>query len=302
MLLTGLFMAVEVAGGLVSGSLALIADAGHMLTDCAALALAWGAFRMARRPNDPKRSYGYHRMQVLAAFINAVALIGIVGWIAVEAGQRFFEPVSVEGQLMLAVATGGLLVNVIAFAILHGGARENLNIQGAALHVIGDLLGSVAAIVAAIVILTTGWTPIDPLLSLLVAALVLRSAWVLLRKAAHILLEGAPDWLDVEALKQEVTAAVPAVLDVHHVHAWMLTSERPLLTLHAAVADGADISATLQAIQRVLSERYNVEHVTVQIEPADYCAEDDAPGHDAPHHDHRHDHDHDHGPAHAAHG
>jgi cobalt-zinc-cadmium efflux system protein len=278
MVLTGGFMAIEVAGGLISGSLALLADAGHMLTDCAALALAWGAFRVARRPHDLMRSYGYHRMQVLAAFVNAVALIAIVGWIAFEAVSRFFVPVEIEGGLMLAVAVGGLFANIAGFAILHrGGEQENLNIRGATLHVLSDLLGSVAAIVAATVILTVGWTPIDPLLSLAVAALVLRSAWGLLRRAGHILLEGAPEWLDVEALKEEVTEAVPAVKDIHHVHAWMLTSERPLMTLHASVAPDADITATLRAIQHVLAESYNVEHVTVQLEPADYCTDEPAP-------------------------
>jgi cobalt-zinc-cadmium efflux system protein len=170
---------------------------------------------------------------VLAAFVNGLALVAVVGWIAIEAVRRLFEPVEILGGLMLAIAALGLLLNLAAFAILRRGDRENLNAQGAVLHVTADLLGSIAATVAALVILWTGWAPIDPLLSLLVAALILRSAWRLLRKSAHILLEGAPDWLDDAELRQAVTTALPTIRDVHHVHAWMLTNERPLITLHA---------------------------------------------------------------------
>ena len=273
MLLTGGFMLTEAVGGVIAGSLALLADAGHMVTDAASLALAWAAFRIGRRPADPRRFYGYHRFQVLAAFINGIALAAIVIWIAVEAVRRLFEPVEVLGGLMLAIAALGLLVNVAAFLILHGGERENLNLRGAALHVLGDLLGSVAAIVAALVILWTGWTPIDPLLSVLVALLILRSAWFVVRKSGHILLEGTPDWLDVDELRGELTAAVPEVEDVHHVHAWMLTTERPLMTLHAQVREGADPTRVLLAITRLLKERYGVGHATVQVEPAG-CVDD----------------------------
>lgn len=272
MLLTGGFMVAEVAGGLVSGSLALIADAGHMLTDTAALALAWAAFRVGRWPRDARRTYGYHRFQVLAAFVNGVTLIAIVGWIAIEAIRRLFDPIEILGGLMLTIAGLGLLVNIGAFALLHGGDRRNLNVQGAALHVLGDLLGSVAAIVAALVILWTGWTPIDPLLSLLVALLILRSAWFLVKKSAHILLEGAPDWLDVAELRATLTATVPEVAAIHHVHAWLLTAEQPLITLHAEVAPGADHPQVLAAIQRALEERFGVTHATVQIESAG-CAD-----------------------------
>jgi cobalt-zinc-cadmium efflux system protein len=268
MLLTGGFMAVEVAGGIAAGSLALLADAGHMLTDCAALALAWMAFRIGRRPQDARRSYGYHRFQVLAAFVNGIALIAIVGWIVIEAVRRLLAPVEVLGGLMLVIAVLGLVVNLAAFWILHGGERENLNIQGAALHVLGDLLGSVAAIVAALVILWTGWTPIDPLLSLLVALLILRSAWLLVRKSGHILLEGTPDWLDVEQLSAELAAAVPEVESIHHVHCWMLTQERPLLTMHARLRAGADQYEVLLAIRQVLERDYGIGHATIQLERA----------------------------------
>ena len=273
MLVTGGFMAVEVAGGLISGSLALLADAGHMLTDTASLGLAWVAFKLGRKPADTARSYGYQRFQVLAAFVNGATLIAIVGWIAVEAVGRLLTPQPVMGGTMMAVAVLGLIVNLVAFRLLHGGDQRNLNLRGAALHVLGDLLGSLAAIAAAVVILTTGWTPIDPLLSLLVAGLILRSAWMLVRQSGHILLEGTPSHLDIEEIKRELPAAVPAVSDVHHVHAWSLTAERPLVTLHANVRAGADHSRVLQAIKTHLSERFAVEHSTVQLEPGP-CADD----------------------------
>jgi cobalt-zinc-cadmium efflux system protein len=272
MLLTGGFMLAEVVGGIVAGSLALIADAGHMLTDAASLALAWAAFQVGRWPQDARRTYGYHRFQVLAAFVNGLTLVAIVGWIAIEALRRLFAPVEVLGGLMLAVALLGLLVNLAAFEILRRGDRDNLNVRGAALHVLGDLLGSAAAIVGALVILRTGWTPIDPLLSLLVALLILRSAWGLLRRSAHILLEGAPDWLDVAELRTAVIATLPAIRDIHHVHVWMLTTERPLITLHAEVAPGADHEQALSAIQGVLHDRFGIGHATIQIETA-ACAD-----------------------------
>jgi len=274
LVLTAGFMVAEVAGGIAAGSLALLADAGHMLTDAASLTLAFAAFRIGRRPHDTRRSYGYHRFQVLAAFVNGAALIAVVGWIAIEAARRLLAPAPVEGGLMLLIAALGLLVNIVAFAILHGGDRDNLNVRGAALHVLGDLLGSAAAIVAGAVIFWTGWTPIDPLLSVLVALLILRSAWLLVQKSAHILLEGTPDWLDVEALKADLVAAVPAVQDVHHVHAWMLTSERPLLTMHARVQEGADRDQVLLSIRGFLEREHGIGHATIQIEPAG-CADED---------------------------
>lgn len=277
MIVTGVFMVVEVAGGIISGSLALLADAGHMLTDTAALWLAWFAFRVSRRPHDMMRSYGYHRFQVLAAFINAVGLVAIVVWIVVEAVNRLANPVAIHGDTMIAVAAAGLVVNIVAFAILHSGGKENLNVRGAAIHVLGDLLSSVAAIAAAIVIVQTGWLPIDPLLSLFVALVILRSAWRLLRKSAHILLEGAPDWFDVAEMRRKLTAAVPEVADIHHVHAWSLTAERPLLTLHAMVTDGADHGRVLDRIKEFLQHEYDVDHSTVQIESG-ACPDDHAGG------------------------
>lgn len=265
MLLTGGFMAAEVVGGIVSGSLALLADAGHMLTDFASLALAWFAFRMARRPADPQRSYGYHRFQVVAAYTNGISLFAIVLWIVVEAVGRLFDPVPVLGTPMLVVAALGLLVNVVAFWILHRGGGGNINVRGAAVHVLGDLLGSVGAIAAALVILWTGWTPIDPILSVAVALLILRSAWAVTKESGHILLEGSPSGIDAARVGAALRE-VMGVLDVHHVHAWSLTTERPLLTLHAVVEDGADQNRVLIDINRILEDRFGIGHATVQLE------------------------------------
>jgi len=204
LVLTGTFMIVEVVGGIISGSLALLADAGHMLTDTVALALAAMAFHVSKRPPDGKLTFGYQRFQILAAFVNGISLLAIVGWILFEAINRFLNPNEILGEMMLVVAAAGLLVNLISFAVLHTGDQENLNIRGAALHVAGDLLGSVAAIVAALVIIYTGWMPIDPILSVAVAILILKSAWALVKRSAHILLEGAPEWLDVQAMQERV--------------------------------------------------------------------------------------------------
>ena len=266
MWLTGGFMVAEVVGGLISGSLALIADAGHMATDTAALGLAWLAFRLSQRPADTSRSYGYHRGEVLAAFVNGLAMLALVLWILVEAVQRLFAPVEIMGGIMLWIAVGGLLVNCVAFWLLHGGSKENLNIQGAAVHVLGDLLGSVAAIIAAGVIIWTGWTPIDPLLSIAVALLVLRSAWFIARQSAHILMEGAPPGLEPARIKSDLLGNIDGLEDVHHVHTWSLNQERPLVTLHARIHEDADADALLKAINARLMEKFRVDHVTVQVE------------------------------------
>lgn len=273
--LTASFLVVEVVGGLLSGSLALLADAGHMLTDAAALALAWYAFRASRRPATPRRSYGHDRLQVLAALINSGALLVIALWIAVEAARRLLDPAPVLGGPMLAVAVLGLLVNVAAFLILHGGDRADLNLRGAALHVLGDLLGSLAAILAAGVILLTGWTPIDPLLSVLVALLIVRAAWGTLRRAWHVLMEGTPEDLDVPELRRALAEAVPGVSDIHHVHAWSLVPGRTLMTLHAGISEEADHDEVLHGLQRALAERFGVDHATIQIE-RNHCT--DRPG------------------------
>jgi cobalt-zinc-cadmium efflux system protein len=222
-------MIAEAVGGIISGSLALLADAGHMLTDTAALALAWLAVRLARRPADWKRTFGFDRFQVLTAFANGLALFFISIAIFYEAVSRLFEPIEVMGGTMFVIATAGLIVNIITLTILWQGGEANLNVRAATLHVISDLLGSIAAIIAAIVILGTGWTPIDPLLSMLITLLILRSAWLIAREAGHILLEGAPPGLDVREVQKDLETTIPEVESVHHVHAWSLTEDRRLI-------------------------------------------------------------------------
>ncbi len=267
--ITATFMTLEVAGGLISGSLALLADAGHMLTDTAALALAWLAARLTMRPTNPRRSYGYHRAQVLAAFVNALALFGVVVWILLEAVDRLLQPRPIGGQTMLAVALAGLAANLAVYAILRRGSQDNLNVAAARLHVIGDLLGSIGAIVAAGVILSTGWTPIDPLLSVLVAVLILRSAWSLLRKSTGILMEETPESVDTEELRRTLLALVPGVRDVHDVHCWSLTSGKVMLTLHVALEPAADGARVLREAKRVIAEKFAIDHSALQLEQAE---------------------------------
>lgn len=268
MWITGGFMIVEAAGGVLSGSLALIADAGHMLTDTGALALAWLAVRLARRPADDARSYGYHRAEILAAFLNGVVMLALSAWIVVEAIGRIAQPLPVLGTPMLLVALGGLAVNTLSFVMLHG-AHRSLNLRGAALHVLGDLLGSVAAIAAAVVILATGFMPIDPLLSILVALLILASAWRVTRDAAHILMEGTPQGLEPEAISTDLIEHVEGVTGVHHVHAWSLTPGHSLVTLHAQLTPDADAHVALAGIRTRLASRFGVGHATIQIEPGE---------------------------------
>lgn len=273
LVITAVFTVVEVVGGLLTRSLALLADAGHMLTDSMALALAVFAFAISARPPDRKRTFGYHRVQILAAFVNGITLIAIVVWIVIEAIRRFLAPAEVLGEGMLYVAAAGLIVNIAAFMILHGGDQENLNMRGAALHVLSDILGSIAAIVAAIVIMTTGWMPIDPLLSLVVAALIFRSALYVVRRSAHILLEGTPEWLDTAEMRERLMASVPAVCDVHHVHVWGLTQEKLMLTMHVALEGPAsDPTDTIRAVKKVLASDYGIDHTTIEVE-RDACAD-----------------------------
>ncbi len=266
-------MLVEFAGGILAQSLALIADAGHMLTDAAALALAWAATRIAARPADTRRSFGYQRLRVLATFINGCALLFIVAWIAIEAVQRLINPVPVDAWVILWIGSIGFAVNLIVFAMLSRGDGHDMNIAAATLHVIGDLLGSLAAVVAAVVILWTGWLPIDPLLSIVVGALIVRSALALVRRSAHILMEGTPDWLDLGELRTTLEQHIPTIHDVHHVHAWLIGPTETLLTMHATVTAAADHAAVLREAKALLAERYGITHATIQIE-IEQCADD----------------------------
>ncbi len=273
LVLTGTFMVVEVIGGVISGSLALLADAGHMLTDTMALALAAAAFHVSRRPAGGNLTYGYQRFQILAAFVNGLSLLLVVGWILYEAVERLIAPQEILGGTMLLVASAGLVVNVISFAVLHTGDQENLNIRGAALHVAGDLLGSVAAIVAAIVIIYTGWTLIDPILSVAVAALILRSAWALVKRSAHVLLEGAPDWLDVSDMQERIVANVPGVTEIHHVHVWGLTPQQLMMTMHVVIGENVPSqSAVVRGVKALVQKEYGIGHSTIEVE-VDGCAD-----------------------------
>ena len=273
LILTGTFMVVEVIGGIISGSLALLADAGHMLTDTMALALAAAAFHVSKRPAGGNLTYGYQRFQILAAFVNGLSLLFIVGWILFEAASRFITPREVMGETMLVVAAAGLVVNIISFTVLHGGDRENLNIRGAALHVAGDLLGSVAAIVAAIIIIYTGWVQIDPILSIAVAILILKSAWVLVKRSAHVLLEGAPEWLDVEVMREHLVAEIPEVSSIHHVHVWGMTPQELMLTMHVCInTEPTDPTDIIRRVKAQLREEYSIGHSTIELEMDD-CAD-----------------------------
>jgi len=277
LVLTGAFMLVEFAGGILARSLALLADAGHMLTDTAALALAWAATRIAARPADRRRSFGYQRFRVLATFVNGCALLFIVAWIAIEAVQRLVSPVDVNATAILWIGGLGLAVNLIVFAMLRQGDSHDMNIAAATLHVFGDLLGSTAAVLAGVVILFTGWLPIDPLLSLLVCALIVRSAWVLVRRSAHILMDGAPDWLDVSELRNTLEQRIPAIRDVHHVHAWLVGPHETLLTMHASVTAAANHAVVLRDAKALLAERFGITHATIQIE-VEECVDEDCVG------------------------
>jgi cobalt-zinc-cadmium efflux system protein len=262
------FMLVEVAGGIMSGSLALIADAGHMVSDAAALGMSWAALRLGKRAADIERTYGYRRAEVLVAFVNGCTLFVIAGWVVLEAIRRFAAPVKVLGGTMLVVAIAGLLANLLAFLVLNGGNRENLNVRSAWLHVLGDLLGFVVAIVAAGVILLTGWSPIDPILSVVVAVLILRSAAEIVKSSAHILLEGVPPGLDLSELRADLAATLPAVIEVHHVHAWSLTAEEPVVTLHVRCKPDADLKSIIPDINQRLRTRFGINHSTIQVDQA----------------------------------
>lgn len=269
-------MVAEAIGGYLAGSLALLADAGHMLTDTAALLMAFTAARLAARPADSRRSYGYQRIRVLAALVNSIALLALVGWLVIESIQRLMSPQDVDAWLMLSIALVGAALNLgVAYLLGRGHDHDHdINLSAAHAHVLSDLAGSVAASLAAVIILTTGWTGADPLLSLLIAALIARLAIRLLRRSAHILMEGTPEGIDTQLLAHELTEALPGIDDVHHVHAWSLGSDDVLVTLHARVRPGEDADEALTEIKRWLADRHGIGHSTVQLERA-RCADHD---------------------------
>lgn len=293
--LTSAFMVAEVVGGLWTGSLALLADAGHMFADSAAMLLAWVGYRLAVRPPDTARTYGYRRLEVLIAFANGVTLVMLVAGLVIEALRRLHQPPEVLSGPMLVIAGLGLLVNLGVLAVLwqsaHGAAHHHhhghhhghasaggMGMRAVVAHVLGDVLGSLAAIVAALVIARTGWMLIDPLLSLLAAALILRNAVAVIRESGHVLLEGTPTGLDLGHLRAELRHAVPEIADIHHLHAWSLTSEHPLLSLHVVLRATDHHEIVLQAVKSVLLHRYGIQHSVIQIETETSACPDGACG------------------------
>ena len=263
--LTATYMVAEVIGGIAANSLALLADAGHMFSDAAALGLSLVAVVLAQRPATSQRTYGFHRAEILAALTNGAALLVLSVLIAREAWERLSAPPEVQGGLMLAVAFGGLVINLANLRILSGGRESNLNIRGAWLHVMADTLGSVGAMLAGAAIYFFGWRWADPVASFIIASLVLYSAWGLVRETLDVLMEGVPRGISV----QEVTQALeglPGVRDAHDLHVWSLTSGRNIATIHLVVAEDADHQGIIDAANRTLAARFAIQHATIQVE------------------------------------
>jgi cobalt-zinc-cadmium efflux system protein len=273
LLILGSFTLIEAAGGYFSNSIALLAEAAHMLADSGSLVLAIVALRVGRRPANARRTFGHRRYQPLAAFINGQALLLLTAWVVYEAVMRLTNRPEVDGRLMLIIALVGGIANLAAFLTLSG--ARSLNERGARVHVLSDLVGSGMTSVAAVLVLIKGWTLADPLLSLFVSALIFRSAWLLTREAADVLLEGAPAGFDVKRIEDELMGHVPGLTGIHHVHVWSMTGERPMVTLHANLAPGTQHREIISAIHLRLGERLNVEHTTVQVEDEGDC---DTPG------------------------
>lgn len=265
------YMGAEVVGGLWTGSLALVADAGHMLADAGSLALALFALGMAERRHTPERTFGYHRTEILAALAQGAALVAIAIFVVVEALGRLGDPPEVAGGPMLVIAVGGLAVNGLALSLLHGGRHGSLNLRGAWLHVLADALGSVGAIVAGALIWGLGWTWADPAASLAIAALVVWSSWTLLRDAVGVLMESTPRHLDADEVRTAI-AAVDGVEGVHDLHVWTITSGFESLSVHAQVA-GRDRDETLSEVREMVRERFGIAHSTIQIEEGE-CGEE----------------------------
>ncbi len=263
--LTTVFLVAEVVGGLISGSLALLADAGHMLSDSLSLGVALFAAWLAGRPGGPSRTFGYRRAEILAALFNGVTLVAISIWIFIEAGMRFGDPPEVEAGLMLVIAIGGLVVNLVAARILYGHSDESLNVSAALRHVVADVLGSVGVIVAALIIVATGWEYADPVVSVAIGLLILASSWTILRDSLQILLEGSPPGTDVEQVGQAM-AAMRGVKQVHDLHVWTITSGFPALAAHVLVDRDTDCHATRRELESMLHERFGLDHTTLQVD------------------------------------
>jgi cobalt-zinc-cadmium efflux system protein len=265
--LTAAYTVVEVVGGIAAGSLALLADAVHMLSDNVAIALALVAVWLAGKPATPERTYGYKRAEVLAALANGVLLVALAIWIFVEAGMRIRDPGDPLGGLMLAIALLGLAVNLAAGAVLSRARRGSINVEAAFRHVFADVLGSIGVAVAAVVILTTGWAQADPVVSVVIGVLVLASAWSILRDSTEILLESTPRGLDVDALGRRLAGA-PGVVEVHDLHVWTITSGFTALSAHVLVRPGEDCHGRRRELERLLHDEFGIEHTTLQVDHA----------------------------------
>lgn len=262
------FLVVEVVGAVLTNSLALLADAGHMLTDAAGIGLALLAIWFARRPPSAQKSFGFYRVEIFAAVANAVILIGVAAYILYEAVQRLADPPEVAGLPMLGVAVIGLAVNLVSMRLLHAGAQASLNLRGAYLEVLGDLLGSVAVIVAGVVILLTGWVAIDPIASVVIAALILPRTWSLLREAVDVLLQATPRGVDLDEVRYHIRRA-QGVLDAHDLHAWTLTSGIHVVSAHVVIQHDADAARVLDELCGCLADDFDFEHSTIQLETVD---------------------------------
>ena len=263
--LTAAYTVAEVIGGLITGSLALLADAGHMLSDTGSIAVALVAIGLARRPATAQRSFGFKRAEILAALLNGITLVAIAIWIFIEAGRRLSDPPEILGGWMLVIALGGVVINIAAALILARGERSSLNLQAALRHVIADLLGSVGVIAAAVVILTTGWVYADPLISVLIGILVAGSSWSVLRESVSILLESTPRGIDAADVQTRMNA-VDGVANVHDLHIWTITSGFPALSAHVLVERGEDCHAKRRELERVLDAEYEIDHTTLQVD------------------------------------
>lgn len=266
--LTSAYLAVEVAGAFITGSLALLADAGHMLTDVGGLALALFAIWFGQRPATPEKTYGYYRTEILAALANAAVLFLIAGYIFYEAYRRFQAPPEVQGGPMLVVAGVGLVVNLVGIWLLRAGAGESLNVQGAFLEVVSDTLRSIGVLIAGAVVLTTGFYLIDPIFSVLIGLFILPRTWRLLGQALNVLLEGTPSHINLAEVRREMMA-VPGVLDVHDLHVWTITSGFEAMSGHVRIDRIADRRRLLEELQRLVRDRFSIEHVTIQFEEED---------------------------------
>ncbi len=278
--LTGTFMVLEAVGGWVSGSLALLADAGHMLTDVGALALSLLTAWIAQRPADDTKTYGYLRWEILAALVNGAALFGIAGWVVVEAIQRIHHPEPIRTGLFLAVAAAGLLVNLVSLGLLHGSRDGSLNARGAYLHVLGDAFGSVAALAAAVIIRLTGWTLADPIVSIALSVLILAGAWRLVRESTDILLDAVPRHVVLADVERRILG-VPGVAAVHDLHVWTVVSGVVAMSGHAVVPDLEAHPGVLEGIRTQMTA-VGIGHVTMQLEVADECQDDRALARSAP--------------------